>query len=333
MGPILEEFKVNREELLITTHQLYIKALASKNIPVPEKPFEVRITAQGGVGTHREHQFLMEQYNLNSVGWGTPFLLVPEVTNVDKQTMELLCKATSKDLLLSNISPLGMPFNTLVQNTKDIEKKQYIDEGIPGSPCTKQYGELFEEFSGKALCTGSRQYQKLKLKELDKKNLSSDEYYKEFNKIVEKSCICVGLGTAALLVNDIDTKSEGPGVSVCPGPNMAYFSSIVSLSEMVNHIYGRSNVIKRNDRPNMFIQELKLYIDFLINKIDESTKPWTDKQKEYFDSFKNNLNDGVKYYKGMITELKSKFDDLSTSIMKDIGPLELELNRINLNHY
>jgi hypothetical protein len=333
MGPILDEFKKNREELLFTTHQLYTKALISKNIQIPAKPYEVRINAQGGVGTHREHQFLMEQYNLNSVGWGTPFLLVPEVTNVDQLTMDLLCKATSKDLILSNISPLGMPFNTLKQNTKDIEKQQYIDEGIPGSPCTKQYGELFEEFSGKALCTGSRQYQKLKLKELEEKNLDPDIHNKEYNKIVEKSCICVGLGTAALLVNDIETKSEGPGVSVCPGPNMAYFSSIISLSEMVDHIYGRSNVIKRDDRPNMFIQELKLYIDFLMNKIDESTKPWTDKQREYFDSFKNNLIDGVKYYKDMISELKSKFDDLSTSIMKDIIPLEKELSRINLNHY
>lgn len=332
MGPILEEFKINREDLLFTTHQLYTKALLSKNLPVPEKPYEVRITAQGGVGTYREHQFLMEQYNLNSVGWGTPFLLVPEVTNVDKQTMDLLCKADSEDLILSNISPLGMPFNTLKQNTKDIEKQQYIDEGIPGSPCTKQYGELFEEFNGKALCTGSRQYQKLKLKELAEKNLTPEVHEKEYNRIVEKSCICVGLGTAALLVNDIETKSEGPGVSVCPGPNMAYFSSIISLSEMIDHIYGRSNVIKRDDRPNMFIQELKLYIDFLMNKIDESTKPWSDKQKEYFDSFKNNLNDGVKYYKDMISELKSKFDDLSISIMKDIVPLELELSQINLNH-
>ena len=332
MGPILEEFKVNREELLYTTHQLYTKALASKNHFVPENPFEVRITAQGGVGTQREHQFLMEQYNLNSVGWGTPFLLVPEVTNVDQKTMDLLCKAGSEDLILSNISPLGMPFNTLKQNTKDIEKRQYIDEGIPGSPCTKQYGELFEEFSGKALCTGSRQYQKLKLKELTDKNLSTEEHNKEYNKIVEKSCICVGLGTAALLVNNIDTKSEGPGVSVCPGPNMAYFSSIVSLSEMIDHIYGRSNLIKSADRPNMFIQELKLYIDFLMNKIDESTKPWTDKQKEYFDTFKSNLNDGVNYYKDMISDLKLKFDDLSVSIMKDIAPLELELSQINLNH-
>ena len=333
MGPILEEFKVHRKELLLTTHQLYTKALESKHYAIPEKPFEIRITAQGGVGTHREHQFLMEHYNLNSVGWGTPFLLVPEVTNVDKQTMDLLCKANSKDLLLSNISPLGMPFNTLKQNTKDIEKRQYIDEGIPGSPCTKQYGELFEEFNGKALCTGSRQYQKIKLKELAEKKLDPEMHSKEYNKIIEKSCICVGLGTAALLVNDIETKSEGPGVSICPGPNMAYFSSIISLSEMVDHIYGRSNVIKRDDRPNMFIHELKLYIDFLKNKIDESTKPWTDKQKEYFESFKNNLNDGVRYYKDMISELKTKFDDLSISIKKDIAPLELELSRINLNLY
>jgi hypothetical protein len=333
MGPILEEFKKNREELILSTHQIYVKALESKNISVPKTPFEVKITAQGGVGTNLEHQFLMEHYQLNSVGWGTPFLLVPEVTNVDQQTIELLCKATSEDLILSNISPLGIPFNTLKQNTKDIEKRQYIDDGNPGSPCTKQYGELYEEFSDKALCTGSRKYQKLKIQQLDEKNLSVEEHKKEYNKIVEKSCICVGLGTSALLVNEIETKSEGPGVSVCPGPNMAYFSSVLNLVEMVNHIYGKSNVIKRDDRPNMFIQELKLYIDYLINKIDESTKPWSDKQKEYFDSFRNNLTDGIKYYKEMISEIKTKFDGISTGIMKDIIPLELELSKISMNHY
>jgi hypothetical protein len=331
MGPILEEFRVNREELFLTTHSLYCNALLAKKYHAPDHPYEVRVTAQGGVGTNLEHKFLMEQYNLNSVGWGTPFLLVPEVTNVDEQTLDLLCAAKSEDLLLSEISPLGIPFNTLKQNTKDIEKQNYIDQGTPGSPCTKQYGELYEEFEGKALCTGSRQYQKLKLKELEGKNLKAEEHQKEYSKIVEKSCICVGLGTSALLVNDIKIKSEGPGVSVCPGPNMAYFSKVISLSEMINHIYGRSNIIDTDNRPNIFTQELKLYIDYLKNKIDESTRPWTEKQNEYFETFKFNLNEGIKYYKEMFDELKTKFDVISKNFLNEIKPLEIQLASIKLD--
>ena len=49
----------------------------------------------------------------------------------------------------------------------------------------------------------------------------------------------------------------------------SYFSKKMSLKEMVDHIYGRVNVITRKDRPNMFIKELNLYIDYLKNKIEE----------------------------------------------------------------
>ena len=123
MGPILEELKNNKESLIELTHGLLVQALKDKNLPFPESPMEVKITAQGGVGTTEEHEFLLNQFDLDSVGWGTPFLLVPEVTNVDEHTRELLRKAEEKDLYLSTISPLGIPFNSLRGNTKDIEKE------------------------------------------------------------------------------------------------------------------------------------------------------------------------------------------------------------------
>jgi len=66
MGPVLEEFKNNKEQLIETVHDIYIKALADKGKPVPEKPFLVKITAQGGVGSNTEHEFLFE---LLSVGF------------------------------------------------------------------------------------------------------------------------------------------------------------------------------------------------------------------------------------------------------------------------
>ncbi len=184
--------------------------------------------------------------------------------------MNKLIEATEDYLYLSNISPLGVPFNNLKKNSKDLAKLSFIEKGRPGSSCPKKYLVSNKEFTEKNICTASRQYQHLKLKELDNEGVSPDEYQNKFEKIVDKSCICVGLGTSSLLVNNLDTKVEGDGVSVCPGPNIAYFSRIMSLKEITDHIYGRSNMITRTDRPNMFIKELKIYADFVKNKIEEA---------------------------------------------------------------
>jgi len=93
MGPILQEFRDNRDVLLSSVYEILQTALKSKGKPCPYKPPELKITAQGGVGTAEEHQFLLDHYKVDSVGWGSPFLLVPEVTNVEPETMSLLSKA------------------------------------------------------------------------------------------------------------------------------------------------------------------------------------------------------------------------------------------------
>ena len=112
------------------------------------------------------------------MGCVTPFLLVPEVTNVDEQTLKLLKDAKEDDLYLSNISPLGVPFNSLRGNTKDIEKQEKIDMGEPGSLCSKKYACLNSEFTEKAICVASRQYQAIKIEELNSRLLDNDEYNK-----------------------------------------------------------------------------------------------------------------------------------------------------------
>ena len=273
MGPILDEFRVNRETLIETIFKIYILALKNKNRVCPQKPLDVKITAQGGVGTSDEHQFLLDYYKIDSVGWGTAFLLVPEVTNVDKHTRKILSEAKEKELYLSKISPLGIPFNSLKGNTKDIEKLILVDKGRPGSSCPKRYLVFNTEFTEKTICAASRQYQHLKLKELNSNGFSPEEQKEHFNKIVDKSCLCTGLMTSAMIVNDVKMKTKDQGVLICPGPNMAYFSEIVSLKKMIDHIYGRTNIIARDDRPNMFIKELSLYINYLKEQINDSPKP------------------------------------------------------------
>jgi hypothetical protein len=328
MGPILEEFSKNRKELTATIHDMLISALTAKNRVVPSVNISLKITAQGGVGTSEEHEFLMDHYGLDSVGWGSPFLLVPEVTNVDDYTLNELVEAKEEDLYLSNISPLGVPFNSLRGNTKDIEKLSLAKAGKPGSLCPKRFLISNKEFTDKEICTASRRYQRLKLNELDSLNVAPVEYKEKYDKIIDKSCICVGLGTSTLIKNNIDTKVEGTGVSVCPGPNMAYFSKIKSLKEMVDHIYGRSNVITRTDRPNMFIKELSIYIDYLKNKIDETKNTRTNNQEKYLLTFANNLKDGVNYYSGLFDEMKDKFEDTKTKIVSDLDSCKDSLQQL-----
>ena len=123
----------------------------------------------------------------------------------------------------------------------------------------------------------------------------------------------MGLGTTSLLVNDLDHKVEGSGVSVCPGPNLAYFNRKVSLKEMVGHIYGRNNVIQRTDRPHMFIKELNIYIDYLRNRLAPKINPENPKDKKVLESFRENILDGIRYYKelfsGKLTQLQGKAED------------------------
>ncbi len=324
LGPVLEEFKNQREELRQSLHELYVQALKEKKRWFPETPFAIRVTAQGGVGTAGEHDLLLDYYNLDSVGWGTPFLLVPEVVNIDSQTLKLLEAAGEDDLYLSHISPLGVPFNNLRGNTKDQEKQALVASGHPGSRCIKKYASLNREFTERVICTASRQYQRLKLRELEAKKLDPEQYQAEFDQIVEKACICVGLGTSALLVNDLDTRQEGTGVSVCPGPNAAYFGKAVSLKEMVDHIYGRINILTRTDRPNLFLKELRLYLRYFKKMVDDATAP-SEKQEKHFVLFRNNLHEGIEYYKKLFSQFPEKFEQTKERLLNDLEAIKQEL--------
>lgn len=330
MGPILEEFKKNRNELIQTTHALFTEALRNKNRAVPSSPLPMRITAQGGVGTAEEHEFLLKHYGLDSVGWGSPFLLVPEATNVDTHTLGLLAKAKEEDLYLSSISPLGVPFNSLRGNTKDIEKQELIAKGRPGSSCPKKYIELNTEFGERAICRASRQYQYLKINQLDEQGLRGEDHKKEFDAIVDKSCICVGLGTAALIVNDLDTHVEGPGVSVCPGPNIAYFDKVVSLKTMVDHIYGRTSIVNEASRPHMFVKELKLYVDYLKTQIAETPAPFSDRQMKYFQTFAHNLHEGIAYYTNLYADFETKLEALKENVIAELDAISGQLREATL---
>ncbi len=303
LGPILEEFKHKKDQLVQSAHDIMVKVLAQKELHVPEQPLDLKITVQGGVGTSEEHDFLLDFYNVDSVGWGTPFLLVPEATSVDPETRELLRNAKEEDLYLSHISPLGVPFNTLRGTTNEMFKQKRIDENKAGSSCPKKFLALSKEFGPEGICTSSKKFQDVKLAELDeiKDTLSVSTFEKMKFNITEKACLCVGLANASYLENDIEIKGQEQGVIVCPGPNMAYFDKEVSLSEMVKHIYGKANVMTDANRPNLFVKELKMYIDYLKNEISEATADLTAGQIKKWNAFKNNMLEGIEFYHNLFS--------------------------------
>ena len=327
MGPVLEEFKNNKEQLIETVHDIYIKALADKGKHVPEKPFLVKITAQGGVGSNTEHEFLLNYYQLDSIGWGTPFLLVPEAVNIDEQTLEVLCKAKEEDLYMSDVSPLGVIFNNVRGTGMDLLKEAQNKAGKYGFVCKKKYLALTPVFTEEGTCTASKEYERKKIQELKEKNLSAMEFDKELFKITDKACLCNGLTASTLMVNGLDTAIEGTAVSICPGPNLAYFSSTYTLKKMVDHIYGRTNVMERTDRPNLFVKELNMYIDYLSSKLEETVKPFTDKQKKHFETFQENLNKGVEYYRDLFHKCKTQLEDSTSqnNLMQDLENMNIQL--------
>lgn len=331
MGPVLEEFKNNKEQLTDTVHDIYVKALAEKGKPVPEKPLLMKITAQGGVGSNTEHEFLLNYYQLDSIGWGTPFLLVPEAVTVDEKTLDILCKAKEEDLYMSEVSPLGVIFNNVRGTGMDLKKEAQNKAGKYGFPCTKKYLALTPLFSEEGTCTASKEYQKKKIQELKEQNLSETDYQKQLDKITDKACLCNGLTASSLVAYGLDTKIEGTHVSICPGPNLAYFSGTYSLQKMVDHIYGRTNVMERTDRPNLFVKELNMYIEYLRGKIEETVKPFTDKQKKYFATFQENLNKGVEYYKDLFQKYKAQLEDSTSknNMMQDLEKLNSELQNLS----
>ena len=334
MGPIMEEFKQKKNELQTSAFTLWKSALEQKGKMTTSEPLEIKISVQGGVGTSEEHDFLLSNYNADSVGWGSPFLLVPEATSLDQETRNLLTKAKEEDYYLSNMSPLGVPFNTIRGTSNDEIKDVNISNQKFGSSCPKKFLALSKEFTPKGTCTASKKYQDIKLNELEtnKLNFTDKQYEKSKKNITDKSCLCVGLANSAYLEQGLPIKGEKQGVVICPGPNLGFFDREFSLSEMVRHIYGYENVLPDDRRPHLFINELKLYVDYFKNEIVEFSEEITKSQVKKWESFKGNLLKGISYYEELFAEtnhFKPKLD----SIFSDLKSFKLKLEKIKIPQF
>ncbi len=300
LGPILEEFKEKKQELTESLFEVYRAGITKEQQEICSGAPNLSISVQGGIGTAGEDQLLHNYYGVQSTGWGTPFLLVPEATTVDDQTLKLLSAAREKDLTLSRNSPLGVRFHYLKGTSSHQEKTERIKRNNPGSPCTEKHLAFNTEFTTEPICTASKKYQRLKMEQLKSLNLPETQYVKMATEILDKECLCIGLSNSAAINYNQTLVNKLDAVTICPGPNIVYFSKVVSLQTMTDHIYGRTDILTHPNRPHFFIAELHLYIDYLKEKLEEDQKAGQfEKNKKSNSSFVQNLRAGINYYTGL----------------------------------
>ncbi len=317
MGPVLEEFRQKREELTGQLMTVLRDALAAKNIAAPDQDLCFRLTAQGGIGTYPEDTFLHRYYGVVSTGWGSPFLLVPEAIQIDKETLERLAAAGENDIFLSDVSPLNVAFNNLKNSLSELKKCQLINDGQPGSPCLLGHLATNTEFTKHPICTASRTYQKLKLEALKAMGLPKEEYDRQVAKVTAKACICAQLGDG-FYKNVNQEKKIGAFPAVCPGPNIAYFTRAASLKEMVDHIYGRANIMTIASRPHMFIKELKLNLDQFARLCAEKRSTVSGHNDASVEEFRQNLKEGIDYYRTLVPRIIEETEASRVKILADL---------------
>lgn len=293
MPVLLQEFREKREQLVETFQPMVKSFYESMDWDYPELTEEdvnPKITVQGGIGTNGEMHRLLEDFEMDGTGWGSPFLLVPEATCVDDFTSKLLANAGEKELYLSNVSPLGVPFNNILGSGSDIHTKELVNKGKPGSKCPKGFLVSNTEFTENPICTASAEYQILKISSIQESDLPDKDKEKQKNKVMEKTCLCTNLGTGSLIRLGIMKPSYGRQ-AICPGPNIAWFNREYSLDEMVDHIYGRSESLVPEERPHMFAKELVMYVDY-VSELSLLTGPEDSGWKKLL-KMKKNLEQGM----------------------------------------
>lgn len=289
---LLNEFREKRAQLTETFRPLIHDFYESMGWEYT-KPSEAEspiITVQGGIGTNGEMRRLIEDFGMDSTGWGSPFLLVPEATCVDETTSELLQNAGEKDLYLSNVSPLGVPFNNIRGSGSEKHTRELIDKGKPGSKCPKGFLVSNTEFTENPICTASAQYQLLKINQIEENEPDLKKREQKKNKVMEKTCLCTNLGTGSLIRLGIQKPSYGRQ-AICPGPNIAWFNRSYTLNEMTDHIYGRIQSLVPAHRPHMFAKEMVMYVDYL-EELMSQLEPESAGLKK-LEKMRKNLEEGM----------------------------------------
>ena len=293
---LLKEIHDKRNQLASSFRPLIKKYYENKGLeyPISCETHNPLITVQGGIGTSGEVQRLQNDFNIDKIGIATPFLLVPEATCVEPTTFNQLKDAEQDDLYLSDVSPLGVPFNNLRNSVSEQYTTGQFEKGSPGSPCPKGFLVSNTEFTEAPICTASKNYQKTKLAQISANVLSTLEQKFEETKVVVKTCICDHLGNGALINLGLKKESKAPQ-AVCPGQNISWFNREYSLSEMMAHFYNSKKDLVSSERPHMFAKEIQMYVDYFDKLVKESEI--NEKVSKTLKEFYQNMKDGMEYCK------------------------------------
>ena len=150
------------------------------------------------------------------------------------------------------------------------------------------------------ICTASREYQKLKLEQIEGLDLPEERRAALREAVLAKSCICHDLAGTATRSNGIDPAATP---AVCCGPNIVNFSRLATLEEMVGHIYGRISLLDGADRPHIFLRELALYVNYLRDELTKQKVAIAANPSTYFREFVENLLAGVDHYRRLANRL------------------------------
>lgn len=309
LGPILAEISGRRDELVETFTPTIRQYYEKKGTPFVGEVHRIRVTVQGGIGNHGEVRRLCEKYGADATGWGTPFLLVREATALDDATRAQLAAATERDVYVSDVSPLGVPFSNLRGSSSELWTTKRIADGRPGSSCPRGYLSSNTELTTRPICTASREYQKDKLAAMGfdaapPANTSDPRV----RAVYAKTCICNHLGNGALV--DLGIVNPGLPVAVCPGPNLAYFDREYTLREMIDHIYGRGESLVPAARPHCFAKELEMYVDHFAKLVARAAGD--AKALARLGSFKENLELGLAHYRVLVREPPFEGENLAS---------------------
>ncbi len=166
-------------------------------------------------------------------------------------------------------------------------------DNLPGFPCRQHY--LCRSIPGFShpVCMASREYVMYRLAEIDRQESESLDALKSLaasdaisirekfdalrRETLSRECICRFLGNAGR--EEIRGKSPTPNyerekiaiirgaktarakepVTICPGPNIAYFDREYTLLEMMQHLYGTGPTLTPAAKPHAFELEKEIF--------------------------------------------------------------------------
>jgi hypothetical protein len=102
---------------------------------------------------------------------------------------------------------------------------------------------------------------------------------------------------------------------------------------MTDHIYGRTDIIATTNRPHVFVNELFIYIKYLREQlIKEPVTPEDSKRNKYYNSFYEELKNGIKYYRDMVNSSDPGLEDIGEKFERGLTEAESQLEQLFESH-